>query len=157
MKELPHEIVKALLFHHSFDESKAVLDPYGSLSKVLKTEFEKVELVDNFFSRKMFYDYVISAPPQSNSLEYTVKSIQTAMEKIALFFPLDFLSSVSRFNQIFNHTPPSDILIFSDRVRFWKNDKWESGNSKNHAWYIWDNSKTTVHPEIKWIFSKDFK
>ena len=108
------------------------------------------------------YDAFITNPPYFKDLPRKIaeKGIKE-YDYTALFVRLTFLEGIKRYN-LFNETPPSDIIIFSDRIRF-KQDlteeaieyKDQTGGMISYMFIIWDKRKTYLNTNIKWVLLRD--
>jgi len=77
---------------------------------------------------------IIGNPPYSLALEFVKLSLRTIANNgtVAMLLPLAFVTSVQR--SIFHHNNPSDIFVFSNRIRF----TYEGGGPLTDvAWYVW--------------------
>jgi hypothetical protein len=106
------------------------------------------------------YDTFITNPPYYKDLPRKIaeKAISEYMYT-ALFVRITFLEGTKR-KKLFDRYPPSDIIIFSDRVKFEKNLKHEPialdeqlGGMISYMWIIWDKRKD--NQSIKWVCIKD--
>lgn len=149
---------------------KDVLEPFcgvGSMSEVIRQNGHNVlsyDIVDrgyglvgdfyqvDFPRRK--YD-IITNPPYDNVIDVVLRCIDICKEKVALLMPLRYLSSGSRYNEIYKKYPPKRVYVYQERICIAKNADFEKyndagANMEIYAWYIWERGhKGTT--ELKWI------
>lgn len=61
----------------------------------------------------------VTNPPFRLASDFALRGIATS-DYTALFLRTSFLEGATRFNDLFDDHPPSDVLIFSERVVIWK-------------------------------------
>lgn len=149
---------------------KDVLEPFcgvGSMSEVIRQNGHNVlsyDIVDRGyglvgdFYRTEFprrkYD-IITNPPYDNVIDVVLRCIDICKEKVALLMPLRYLSSGSRYNEIYKKYPPKRVYVYQERICIAKNADFEKyndagANMEIYAWYIWERGyKGTT--ELKWI------
>lgn len=149
---------------------KDVLEPFcgvGSMSEVIKQNGHNVlsyDIVDrgyglvgdfyqvDFPRRK--YD-VITNPPYDNVIDVVLRCLDICKEKVAVLMPLRYLSSGSRYNELYKKCPPKRVYVYQERICIAKNADFEKyndagANMEIYAWYIWERGyKGTT--ELKWI------
>lgn len=53
------------------------------------------------------------------------------------------LEGINRYHTIFQHTPPSRALVFSEQATFYPSGAKRNGSGTTaYAWYIWDKNAT---------------
>lgn len=149
---------------------KDVLEPFcgvGSMSEVIKQHGHNVlsyDIVDrgygfvgdfyqvDFPRRK--YD-IITNPPYDNVIDVVLRCLDICKEKVAVLMPLRYLSSGSRYNELYKKCPPKRVYVYQERICIAKNADFEKyndagANMEIYAWYIWERGfKGTT--ELKWI------
>jgi hypothetical protein len=102
------------------------------------------------------YDGLITNPPYKNNFPklLTEKAI-AEYDYTALLLRLTFLEGTRR-KKLFDKFPPSEIIFFSDRIRF-DSDKVEPvekseqvGGMICHAWFIWKKNESTA-TKLTWV------
>ena len=71
-------------------------------------------LIDPFELRSV--DWVITNPPFRLSEEFVLRALTIAKEGVAILARTMFLESVGRYRNLFQHTPPTKIAQFTERV-----------------------------------------
>lgn len=149
---------------------KDVLEPFcgvGSMSEVIRQNGHNVlsyDIVDrgyglvgdfyqvDFPRRK--YD-IITNPPYDNVIDVVLRCLDICKEKVAVLMPLRYLSSGSRYNELYKKCPPKRVYVYQERICIAKNADFEKyndagANMEIYAWYIWERGyKGTT--ELKWI------
>lgn len=149
---------------------KDVLEPFcgvGSMSEVIKQNGHNVlsyDIVDrgyglvgdfyqvDFPRRK--YD-VITNPPYDNVIDVVLRCLDICKEKVAVLMPLRYLSSGSRYNELYKKCPPKRVYVYQERICIAKNADFEKyndagANMEIYAWYIWERGFKGA-TELKWI------
>lgn len=120
---------------------------YGEIANFFNTDFPKGE-----------FD-IISNPPYDDKLcEVVTRCLSICKNKVALLFPLRYLSGKARYDGIFKKCPPRIIYVYSERICIAKNADFEKyadagANKEIYAWYIWEkeyNGKT----ELRWLLNQ---
>lgn len=98
---------------------------------------------------------IITNPPYSLATECVLHALDLLPEggTLAMFLKINFLAGKRRRKELFDHHPPSAVLVFSERVSCAPNGDWEQAprsSAINYAWFVWrkGSEKTTI---IKWI------
>lgn len=149
---------------------KDVLEPFcgvGSMSEVIKQHGHNVlsyDIVDrgyglvgdfyqvDFPRRK--YD-IITNPPYDNVIDVVLRCLDICKEKVAVLMPLRYLSSGSRYKELYNKYPPVRVYVYQERICIAKNADFEKyndagANMEIYAWYIWERGFKGA-TELKWI------
>jgi hypothetical protein len=108
-------------------------------------------------SKVFGYDGLITNPPYKNDFprKLAEKSIGEYVYT-ALLLRLTFLEGVRR-KSMFDEHPPTQIIVFSDRIRFdsseiepvEKSD--QIGGMICYAWYIWHQKSKDNSTQMKWV------
>jgi hypothetical protein len=101
------------------------------------------------------YDGVITNPPYNNDFPrlFAEKSV-AEYDYTAMLLRLTFLEGVKR-KSLFDRHPPSQIIFFSDRIRFDSADiepvekKEQIGGMIAYAWFIWNRGADDTR--VKWV------
>lgn len=96
-------------------------------------------------------DNIVVNPPFKLSKEFTLKALQLAKHKVALFTKLQFLEGLNRREEIFKMHPPSRVWVFVNRLSCPDGISTVSrnGGMLAFAWFVWENdTKGTV---VDWI------
>lgn len=104
-------------------------------------EYNKDFLADNYEDDfPIDIDYIIMNPPYSLIEPFVMKSLSIADKGILMLARLQFLEGKGRYENILKDNPPTDIYVYVDRIKCYKNGD-ESDNSSSaqaYAWFYWN-------------------
>jgi hypothetical protein len=82
--------------------------------------------------------WIITNPPFRLAEQFARKAANIARVGVALLVRTVFLESGERWRQIYSAIPPTDVLIFSERVPMLKGrlDK-AASSATSYAWFVW--------------------
>lgn len=135
----------------------------GAMSKVLTAaglEVYSSDLHDrnfgesdiNFLHLNRATDNIITNPPFGLAGEFVLHALTVAKNKVAIFSRLSFLESAKRYKNIFKESPPTRVLVFSERVTLYPSGVITGGTSTiAFCWLIWDKEDTSARSEVRWI------
>jgi hypothetical protein len=111
--------------------------------------------------KQVGYDALITNPPYFQDLPRKIaeKGI-SEYDVTALFVRLTFLEGKKR-KKLFTNTPPSDIIILSDRIRFGAgypeaiNKNEQLGGMISYMWIIWDKRQNNSATKLRWVLLED--
>ena len=66
-------------------------------------------------------DYIIMNPPYSLIEPFVMKSLSIAKKGILMLGRLQFLEGKGRYENILKDNPPTDVYIYVDRIKCYKN------------------------------------
>lgn len=162
--------------YNGFDFNKSVLEPAAgklAMIKILKEYFKKnicwsdltpppgIKNGLDFFEypiNNKKYDYIITNPPFKLVTEFILKSMEIAKEKFALLMKIDFLTSISRYEEIYSKQSTFKFGLKYVKIFVRKPDlrseiredgKYNTGID-GFAWYIWEKGYNKK-PMISWI------
>lgn len=97
--------------------------------------------VEDFLTSTCDWDGdIVTNPPYKYGLEFIEKGLETLHEgrKLALWFPIRYLSSKSR-RKVFEKYPPYKVWVSSSRIVCAPNGDFEhmKGSAVDYAWFIW--------------------
>lgn len=132
----------------------------GAMSEVIKTWHPVMssDLFDrgygetghDFLTSNRRADNIITNPPYAQAEAFVTKALQCANKKVAMLLRLAFLEGSGRAGGLFKHTPPSRVLVFSERITFYPNgERTGGGGTMAYAWFIWDKAHAGP-PVIYW-------
>lgn len=151
--------------------SKTCLDPAaggGHMTEVLEEHFHTVFGSDFYDPANIGWDkldfitdvdfppvdWVITNPPFTLATDFALKAYEHASEGFALLCRTAFLESAGRYEAVFQSIPPTDILIFSERLSMVEGrlDPSASG-ATSHAWFVWNKFKfkESLGPLVHWL------
>ncbi len=111
-------------------------------------------IAKDFFElgEKTNYDNIVTNPPFNIAEDVFHHAWKITDHKIALLLRLAFLESKRRYNNIFHLTPPSRVLVFSERLSMYpKGSIITGGGTTSYAWFIWDKQQPLLSTEVRWI------
>jgi hypothetical protein len=159
-------LLEKVLGHIEF-KSLSCLEPAcgaGPMSKVLKEYFSRVYSSDlhnygfgeevDFLSGKFkseSFDWVVTNPPFKLAESFITEARRVAKCGVGMFVRTTFLESIGRYHRIFEHSPPTYVAQFSERVPLVKGrlDK-KATTATGYAWYIWEGS-INQETKLRWI------
>ena len=122
----------------------------GAMSKILEKTGNAVvssdlydrgygEIGIDFLKEERRFPNIITNPPFNSAEGFVENCLKSYKNKFALLLRLAFFEGARRQKQIFNMTPPSQVLIFSERITFYPKGKEKKGSGTTaYAWFIWD-------------------
>lgn len=102
-------------------------------------------------------DYIIMNPPYSTIEPFTIRALEIAERGVLMLARLQFLEGKSRYENILKDNPPTDIYIYVDRIKCFKNgdESDTSSSAQAYAWYWWDlTKKEKTESKVHWIRRK---
>lgn len=95
--------------------------------------------------------WVITNPPFRLATEFVQRGLQVAGHGVAMLCRSVFLESGQRYRDLFSKTPPSDVLIFCERVPMLKGrlDP-KASSATSYAWFVWRKSAPSG-THLHWI------
>lgn len=102
-------------------------------------------------------DYVIMNPPYSTIEPFVIRGLEIAQKGLLVLGRLQFLEGKGRYDNIFSGTPPTDVFVYVDRIKCYKNgDASITGSSAQaYAWFYWDKKDLTKQTKLHWIRRKN--
>ena len=160
----PHKAIRSLLDVESFDET--IWEPAagdGAISKVLEKACYQVissDLndygycdagVDFLMAHKKAADSLVTNPPYKLADQFIQHAINLNVNKHAWLLRMSFVEGQARFNDIYSHSPPAQIHVFSKRLTIWRGDqKPHSTGTTCYAWFVW-NSNYNGKTQLGWL------
>lgn len=116
---------------------------------------DEYPIVDNI-------DYIIMNPPFSVIEPFVMKALGVANKGVLMFGRLQFLEGEKRYINILKDYPPSEVYVYVDRIKCYKNGdpSITIGAIQAYAWYYWDINKlenNEVETKVYWIRRVDKK
>lgn len=99
-------------------------------------------------------DYIIMNPPYSLIEPFVMKSLSIANKGILMLARLQFLEGKGRYENILKNNPPTDIYVYVDRIKCYKNgdENDTTSSAQAYAWFYWDLEKEREYnAEVHWI------
>lgn len=93
--------------------------------------------IQDFLTTDWTVANIITNSPYSLALPFIRHAVESAQEKVAMLFRLDFLQSKSR-KKIFQETRLTDVYVFSYRLKFIIDGK--PRGMVPYAWFLWDKT-----------------
>lgn len=126
----PQKIVEDILKREKLEGT--ILEPAcgdGSMIRVLRRYYPHSKILGfdlypkshkyprvDFLTWGRRYDCIITNPPYDQFLPFLKHSLALANKKVVLLFPLTYLSGKSRYLEVFSHSPPTRIWVYSRRI-----------------------------------------
>ena len=109
----------------------------------------------NFFDcKECLGDNIVTNPPYKFSIEWVLHSLELLQpgKKLALFLPIQFFESDSRYKKIFKKYPPKTVYVCSSRIKCAiKGDFNNIGSgAMAYAWFVWQKGYKGP-TEVKWF------
>lgn len=98
-------------------------------------------------------DYIIMNPPYSTIEPFTIRALEIANKGVLMLGRLQFLEGKSRYENILKDNPPTDVYVYVDRIKCYKNgnEKDTTSSAQAYAWFYWDKKEIIKTPKIHWI------
>ena len=160
----PAWATEALLEHESFEGE--VWEPAcgdGAMTEVLRKSGLKVQSSDlydrgfgatgiDFLKARTRVDNIVTNPPFSLAEAFILNALSLARRKTAIFSRLAILESARRYETVFKNSPPTRILVFSERVTLYPSGIITAGTSTiAYCWLIWDKADESGKSTLSWI------
>jgi hypothetical protein len=169
--ETPYSMTRQLFQVEWFEKGKKILEPAcGDMAIVhvmTNLGYKSVGYSDlrdggDFLALDPGYefDYIITNPPYSKSLEFIEKAKTIATGKIAFLLPITYLQGQERFDKVYQdkNFPLARVHVFirypmlGDVLR--GDGKYRTG-MQTYAWFVWDKSHQGP-PQIGWIDNREY-
>ena len=110
----------------------------------------------DFFSDDYPYnsvDYIIMNPPYSTIEPFTIRALEIAEKGVLMLARLQFLEGKGRYENILSENPPTDVYVYVDRIKCYKNGDFSQTESsaQAYAWFFWDKTKEYTETKLHWI------
>lgn len=103
-----------------------------------------------FGPRPRQIDWTITNPPFRLAEQFITRALDTSLIGVAVIVRSAFLEGVGRYRGLFNVTPPTDILQFSERVVMHKGKLSAKGSTATaYCWLVW--RKGVAGTKFHWI------
>lgn len=101
-------------------------------------------------------DYVIMNPPYITMEPFVIRGLEIAQKGLLVLGRLQFLEGQSRFENLLKDNPPSDVYVYVDRIKCFKNGDFTQTESsaQAYAWFYWDKMRTDGLTKLHWIRRK---
>ena len=96
----------------------------------------------------MVADWIVTNPPFDEKAEaFVLRALEVAREGVAMFFRLQWIPTVGRYNRIFGPTPPTLVAFFSERVPLVKG-RWDpdASTATDYVWLVWRKGEAPRAP-----------
>jgi len=160
----PYSLTEQLLRVEDFNKDLDICKPAtgkDGITNVLR-KYWKPELItsydkeQDFFKDTNNYEYIITNPPFSKSLEFIHQAKRRAKNKFCLLLPLNFLHGKKRYEEVYTDKEYglSKVHIFTrsllmdDKPN--RTDGLVKGGMLVFAWYVFENGYKDF-PTISWI------
>ena len=107
---------------------------------------------DYLFDPQPVVDWTISNPPFRLAEQFIERALKTSRFGVAMIVRSAFLEGIGRYKTLFDVTPPTNILQFSERVVMHKGKLSAKGSTATaYCWLIWHQYNTSGYTEFDWI------
>jgi hypothetical protein len=108
--------------------------------------------VQDFFSYNEKCDNLVTNPPFSIAEDVLERALDLSQGKVCLLLRLAFLESQRRYQKFYQLTPPSRVLVFSERLSIYpKNYEVKAGGTTSYAWFCWSKDEPKQQTVLEWI------
>lgn len=100
-------------------------------------------------------DYIIMNPPYSTIEPFIIRALEIAEKGVLMLGRLQFLEGKNRYKNILKDNPPTDVYIYIDRIKCYKNgdETDKSSSAQAYAWFYWNfEEKNITYPKLHWIY-----
>ncbi len=98
----------------------------------------------------VFPDWIITNPPFRLAEDFIKTALGIATHGVAMFARTSILEGGARWREIYDPTPPTDVLIFSERVPIFKGKLDRKGSTAtSYCWLIWNGRGRNT--QISWL------
>ena len=100
-------------------------------------------------------NWIIMNPPYSTIEAHVTKALEEC-DHLLLLARLQFLEGQKRFKTIFSQCPPSDVYVYVDRIKCYKNGDFtykDDNAIQAYAWFYWNNTKEQSTTQVHWLYS----
>lgn len=134
----------------------------GAMARILKAAHYKVVASDikrrgygrqkDFLTVTNRFDNIVTNPPFNIAEPLLLHALKIARRKVAFLLRVAFLESIRRFENIFSVNPPSQVLVFSERLSLYPKGRAVKGSgTTSYAWFIWNKRDRTGETKVRWI------
>lgn len=101
-------------------------------------------------------DYVIMNPPFSTIEPFVIRGLEIASRGLLVLGRLQFLEGQSRYEKILKMNPPTDVYVYVDRIKCFKNGDFSQTESsaQAYAWFYWNKLQENKLTQLHWIRRK---
>ena len=98
-------------------------------------------------------DYIIMNPPYSTIEPFTIRALEIAEKGVLMLARLQFLEGKGRYENILSENPPTDVYVYVDRIKCYKNGDFSQTESsaQAYAWFFWNKEKEDKETKLHWI------
>lgn len=98
-------------------------------------------------------DYIIMNPPYSTIEPFTIRALEIAEKGVLMLARLQFLEGKGRYENILKDNPPTDVYVYVDRIKCYKNGDFSQTESsaQAYAWFYWNKEKENKETKLHWI------
>lgn len=98
-------------------------------------------------------DYIVMNPPYSTIEPFTIRALEIAEKGVLMLGRLQFLEGKGRYENILKDNPPTDVYVYVDRIKCYKNGDLSdnSSSAQAYAWFWWNKQEQTDFPRLHWI------
>jgi hypothetical protein len=95
---------------------------------------------------------VVTNPPFNLAEDILAHALGLAERKVCMLLRTAFLEGRRRFETIYKSTPPSRLIVFSQRLSMYPaGSVVEGGGTTSYSWFVWDKSDESRETRVTWI------
>lgn len=100
-----------------------------------------------FEAPSLVRDMLISNPPFNKGADFVNRALSLKVPTVALLMRAGFCEGGKRYRMVFRADPPTDILVFAERVSLVPGRLDRAANmAASYYWYVWDAAARAARP-----------
>lgn len=134
----------------------------GDMAEVIKAAGYQVtasDIVDrgygsvgDFLTADARHANIVTNPPFNIAEAVLAKALALADQKVCLLLRTAFLESRRRYETIYRATPPSRLLVFTERLSMYpKGHEVNGGGTTSYSWFVWDKEDPSRETRVTWV------
>lgn len=98
-------------------------------------------------------DYIIMNPPYSTIEPFVIRALEIAEKGVLMLGRLQFLEGKGRYENILSENPPTDVYVYVDRIKCYKNgdESNTEASAQAYAWFWWSIQEPGTSTKLHWI------
>ena len=101
-------------------------------------------------------DVIIMNPPYATLEPFLIRALEIAQDKLIVLCRTQVLEGAGRFENIFEHNPPTDVYQYVERIQCWRDGVKPAGSSAQaYCWLVWDKKSFNNYPRLHWLHRSD--
>ena len=114
---------------------------------------EKYDFLSDDYPVNENIDYIIMNPPYSTIEPFVIRALEIAEKGVLMLGRLQFLEGKSRYENILKDNPPTDVWVYVDRIKCYKNGDTNlpGSSAQAYAWFYWNKENHDKDTKLHWI------